>query len=343
MIDFFREKELEPGHSMEDKIVFGSIALGILAILAGLGIYTTVSIQMGGLTILLGFLLLVLPYGIVSFLKRRAVSEMERQFPAFLKDLAESKRGGMTILKSFDSARETDYGRLNNEIEKIHNQISWGIPFPQVMERFSKRMNDSPVIQESVSIILQSYKSGGQITETIESVADNAQMLKEVIQKKNSTLKQQLVIMYVIYLLFIGITIGIYFLMQQLLGLGSPETGTIENVGEFLGDEGTEAAVNYCDGSVGWAEPFCGIAQVFGFVPANITDLGSQAAEEMAYGQMAYYKSVLFSMLMIQGICSAAVAGQISEGTPSAGVKHGLIMLPVAFAVFMLVVRPMGI
>jgi len=77
-------------------------------------------------------------------------------------------------------------------------------------------------------------------------------------------------------------------------------------------------------------------------VPAEITDLGSAEAEEYAYGQMAYYKSVLFSMLMIQGVCSAAVAGQISEGSPSAGVKHAIIMLPLAFIVFMTVVRPMG-
>ncbi len=349
MIEFFKEEEYDPGYATEDKIIFGSLAIGAIMIIVGMLIYSSVSIQIGGLTILLGLLMAVLPYGIISFLRNRAVTEMEKQFPSFLKDLAESKRGGMTILKSFESAKETDYGRLNREIEKVHNQLSWGIPFPIVMERFSKRLKDSPVIQESVSIILQSYKSGGQITQTIESVADNATMLKEVIQSKNSMLKQQLVIMYVIYLLFIGITVGIYFLMQQLLGLGSTDPGALgaiaesDIIGGGGGDNGGEAIVNWCSGDIFWAEPFCGIAQVFGFVPTNITDLGSAAAEERAYGQMAYYKSVFFSMLMIQGICSAAVAGQISEGSPSAGVKHALIMMPVAFAVFMFVVRPMGI
>ncbi len=352
MIEFFKEEEYEPGYATEDKIIFGSLAIGAVMIIAGMIMYSSVSIQIGGLTILLGLLTSVLPYGIISFMRNRAVSEMEKQFPSFLKDLAESKRGGMTILKSFESAKETDYGRLNREIEKVHNQLSWGIPFPIVMERFSKRLKDSPVIQESVSIILQSYKSGGQITETIESVADNATMLKEVIQSKNSMLKQQLVIMYVIYLLFIGITVGIYFLMQQLLGLGSTDPGALGAIAEsdILGGGGGsggsggggEAIVNWCSGDILWAEPFCGISQVFGFVPGNITDLGSAAAEKKAYGQMAYYKSVFFSMLMIQGICSAAVAGQISEGSPSAGIKHALIMMPVAFAVFMLVVRPMG-
>jgi len=341
MIDFFKDQEYQPGYSTEDKIIFGSIALGIVTIIIGGLTYASVSIQIGGLMILLGLMILALPYGVISFLKNRAVSEMENQFPAFLKDLVESKRGGMTLLKSFESAKETDYGRLNTEIEKVHNQLSWGIPFPEVMERFSKRMKDSPVIQESVSIILQSYRSGGQITSTIESVADNATMLREVIQSKKSQLKQQLLIMYVIYFLFIGITVGVYFLMQQLLGLGSPEPGTIDNVTQLLGD-GEGGTENFCNGEILYAEPFCSTAQIFGFVPAEITDLGSAEAEEYAYGQMAYYKSVLFSMLMIQGVCSAAVAGQISEGSPSAGVKHAIIMLPLAFIVFMTVVRPMG-
>ncbi len=342
-MEFFTEEGYNPGYSTEDKVIFGGLIIGAVLLILGMIIYSRGFIQIGGSLIILGILTAVLPYGLVSFLRNRAVTEMEKQFPSFLKDLAESKRGGMTILKSFESAKETDYGRLNREINKIHYQLSWGIPFPQVMERFSKRMKDSPVIQQSVSIILQSFKSGGQITETIESVADNATMLREVIQSKNSMLKQQLVIMYVIYLLFIGITVGIYFLMQQLLGLGSTDPGALGAIAEsgVIG-EGEESIVNWCSGDIFWAEPFCSIAQVFGFVPSNITDLGSAAAEERAYGQMAYYKSVFFSMLMLQGICSAAVAGQISDGSPSAGIKHALIMMPVAFAVFMLVVRPMG-
>jgi len=343
MIDFFKEEEFEPGMSTEDKIVIGSVALGVLIMVIGALIYSRGVIQIGGMTIIIGVITAVLPYGIISFLKNRAVTEMERQFPAFLKDLAESKRGGMTMLDSFESAKETDYGRLNKEIEKVQSQLSWGIPFPEVIERFSKRMKASPVIQQSLSIMLQSYKSGGQITKTIESVGESATMLKEVIQKKNSMLKQQLVIMYVIYFLFIGITVGIYFLMAQLLGLGTPETGTLENVGEFLGDGDDAEIDNFCGPEVPYASPLCGIAQIFGFVPSNVTDFTSDFAEQYSYGQMAYYKSILFTMLMIQGMSSAAVAGQISEGSPSAGIKHAIIMLPAAFIVFMLVVRPMGI
>jgi hypothetical protein len=58
---------------------------------------------------------------------------------------------------------------------------------------------------------------------------------------------------------------------------------------------------------------------------------------------MAYYNSLLFLMLIIQGLCTAAVSGQISEGSPSAGVKHAIVMVPAALITFMTVVGPMGV
>jgi hypothetical protein len=82
-------------------------------------------------------------------------------------------------------------------------------------------------------------------------------------------------------------------------------------------------------------------------VPQNISSgdvtLDSQYAQRYAYGRMAYYKALLFLMLMVQGIATAAVAGQIKEGSPSAGIKHALIMLPIAFVAYVSYVGSAGI
>ncbi|QKQ98467.1 hypothetical protein GKQ38_02990 [Candidatus Nanohaloarchaea archaeon] len=349
MLDFFQEEDFEPGYSLTKKIIYGALAVGGFILLIGLFLYLQGADRIGGIAFILGLLIGVVPYGILSFLRNRAVRQMEDQFPSFLKDLAESKRGGMTIMRAFESAKETDYGRLNSEIEKIHYELTWGIPFPEVMERFNKRMSDSAVIQESTSIIIQSFESGGGITQTIESVGEDATKLKEVIQEKDAKLRQQLVIMYVIYFLFIGITIGIYTMLAQLLGLGSPDPGALSGVKEVLSSQGSgggggSGPTNYCSGAIASARPFCSTAKIFGFIPANVTnDLTSQYANKYSYGRMAYYKSLLFTMLMIQGACTAAVAGQVSEGSPSAGVKHALIMLPLAFVAFMMIVAPAGL
>lgn len=341
MIEFFEEEDpYETGMSTEDKVVFGSMAVGALFVILGMAVYIAISQQIGGSLLILGLIIAVLPYGIISFLKNRAIREVEDQFPAFLKDLAESKRGGMTILQAFESATETDYGRLNSEIEQIHDELTWGIPLPEVMERFSRRMSESEVIQESISILLQSFRSGGNITKTIESIAEDSSQLKETIQKKDSQIKQQILIMYVIYFLFVGITIGIYMMLSQLLGLGTPNSGALQNT-EFLGGSG--GVTNYCSGDIIYAEPLCSTAKVFGFIPNNITTFTSEYSQTFKYGQMAYYKALLFTMLMVQGVATGAVSGQISEGSPSAGIKHALVMIPIAFIAFMYLVGFSGV
>jgi len=339
-IDFFTEEEYEAGRSSEDLVVLSSIGIGVATGLVGIILYQASS-QLGGALVLLGLLIGVLPFGLISFLKNRAVREMENQFPSFLRDLAESKKGGMTLIQAFGSAKETDYGRLNQEIDKIHKQLSWGIPFPKVIRRFSKRMDSSPVIQELVSILLQSFKSGGDITKTIDSIAEDASSLKETVQKKNSQIKQQIFIMYTIYLLFIGITVGLYFLLAQLMGLGQPGEGALSGL-EVAGGEGS--LPNFCGPSVSLSVPLCESAKIFGFVPDKAVEegLASSFSLKYSYGNMAYYKSLLFAMLMIQGGCTGAVAGQISSGSPSGGIKHALIMIPLGFVIFLTVVGGAG-
>jgi flagellar protein FlaJ len=341
MLEFFKEDDpYDKGMSAENKLILSSLGAGALLIFTGMGVYVGISQQIGGSILILGLIVAVLPYGIISFLKNRAIREVEDQFPSFLKDLAESKRGGMTILQAFESATETDYGRLNGQIEQIHDELTWGIPLPRVMERFSRRMDNSEVIQESISILLQSFRSGGNITKTIESIAEDSSQLKETIQKKDSMIKQQILIMYVIYFLFVAINIGIYMMLSQLLGLGQAIDGALQNT-EFLGGSG--GVTNYCGGDIIYAEPLCSTAKVFGFIPGNITTFTSDYSQTYKFGQMAYYKSLLFVMLMIQGVATGAVAGQISEGSPSAGIKHALIMIPIAFIAFMYMVGFAGV
>lgn len=325
--------------SQKDKIIKYSAIGGLSLIGLGILLYFPLGPQIGGSLMIFGIIAAVLPYGILSFLKNRQLKEMEDQFPAFLNGLAESKRGGMTLLDSFESASNTDYGRLNSEIDQVYNELSWGIPFPEVMERFAERVEDSAVMQNSISIIIQSFKSGGNITHTVDAVADEASTLRNVVKQKNSQLKQQMLIMYVIYLLFIGITLGIYIMLDQFMGFGAQGSGTFSNISQLTGQE--SETIQYCAGNIPAAQPFCQIAEIFGFAPD--VEFGTEEALNYNYGKMAYYKSLLFTMLMVQGISTSAVAGKITQGKAAAGIKHAMVMIPLAFIAFMTIIAPMGV
>lgn len=339
----FLEEEDSPGLTKKQKIIYGYggagigvVIIGFMFAFAGFG---STALSM----IILGVLMAAIPYGIISFLKSRYRDEIENQFPLFLKGLAESKRGGMTLIESFNSAKNSDYGRLNEAVEEAHNQLTWGVPFTEVMERFRLEMKESTVINQSTSIILQSFRSGGDITETIESVAEDASRLRKAVEEKNSKLKQQLLVMYVIFFLFVAISIGIYFILDQMVGFGTEGGGALSNMGEVLGTgSGENEQVKYCTESFSLSTPLCTLAETFNFIPADVNPV-SQEAANMNYDQMAYYKSLLFSTLFIQAISTSAVAGKIINGKAAAGIKHAIIMMLVGSIVFLAIIGPAGV
>ncbi len=252
-----------------------------------------------------GFIIAFLPYGIYYYFRNRKYKRMEAEFPAFLRNLSESIKSGMSLPEAFRQASRTDYGALNNEVERASHQISWGIPFPEVMERFANRTQGSELITRSVYIVLQAYESGGNISETIDAIASNASMIKDAERKKHSVLNQQVYIIYAIHFLFLFIIIGMYYLLDDfMLNIGGAGGGDMNGFG--FGE-----MQNFCQpGSI--AQPLCNICPIFG--------LGS-ATEEICY-----YQALFLLMLVVEGILNGLVVGEVMEGDAAAGIKHSVIM-----------------
>lgn len=159
----------------------------------------------------------VFPYSIVVYLKERKAKAMEDYFPQFLKDISEAKRAGMTIPKAIELSAETDYGPLTNDVRTVRNQLSWGVPFPEAIKLFSKRVTYSTYIKRGLAILLEAYYAGGKIADTMEAVGESTRVLKEVEKERESMLQQQLIIVYLIHFIFIGILVALYRILIPLL------------------------------------------------------------------------------------------------------------------------------
>jgi flagellar protein FlaJ len=156
------------------------------------------------------------PYSFFSYFQKKASVDMEKNLPSFLRDIAESRKTGMTLPQALYKSAQIDYGKLSKELKKMANQISWGVPFHEVLARFSKRSN-SPFIQRSIAIIIEAQESGGALIETLDAVANDARMIKEAEEERKSKLKQQAVIIYAIFFLFMAIVVALQKLMMPLI------------------------------------------------------------------------------------------------------------------------------
>jgi len=187
----------------------GSIAFFLLMFFLG-------PIDMLGFSIGVTLAISFLPYSIYSYLEKKKILDMENNLPSFLRDLAESRKTGMTLPQALYKSARVDYGKLSLELKKMANQISWGVPFQEVLHRFSKRSR-SPFIQRSIAIIIEAQQSGGALIETLDAVASDARMLKDAEQERKSKLNQQSLIMYAIFFLFMAIVVALQKLMMPLI------------------------------------------------------------------------------------------------------------------------------
>ena len=134
-LNIFRKKAPKKGEQrilgLEKKhaILFFSVAaaavLGVTAFLvAGPKMYGLFF----GLAVTVGFV----PYSLYSYSKQRRIRDIEDNFPALLRDIAESRKSGMTLPQAVYKSARIDYGALSPDVKRMANQISWGVPLASV-------------------------------------------------------------------------------------------------------------------------------------------------------------------------------------------------------------------
>ena len=65
-------------------------------------------------------------YGMSEYLHHRRIYKIDTIFPDFIRDIASSRRAGMTFTNAILFASKGSYGLLTEEIKKTAQQISWG-------------------------------------------------------------------------------------------------------------------------------------------------------------------------------------------------------------------------
>lgn len=294
----------------EDLIRYGGLISGISLILLAFFFYITGLQSVGIILFVIGFIAAITPYSFQSYLEHRRLKTMESHFPNLLKDIAESKKSGLSLVKAFQRASKSDYGELNSEIQKVSDQLSWGISFPEVMQRFMDRVEDSGLMSRSLAIILQSFKSGGDISVTMDAIAKDASTIKETEEERKSMMFQQVIIIYAIFFLFVVIVIAMYKILVPLL----ETTSSIQaDTGPFAG-----GSANYCN--VPFVSPMCQICPALGFGEVN---------------KYCYYKALFMFMILIQGLFNGLVASVTGEGDLKASFKHILFMAPPGFFIYL--------
>ncbi len=204
--------------------VLGSLILGV-SIISFNVFFLSSEVQLFTVFNLIGVGLVLGPATIIKYKEYLNSKEIESNFPSFLNDVVSGVEAGMTLPQAIDSASKNDYGVLSPYIKKMAYQIDWGIPFDEVLEILS-RSTGSRVLKRTVSTIIETHRSGGNISDVLKSVGESIREIEKIREERKSHVYSQILTGYVIYFVFLAVIIGLQkFLMPTLVSSGGSEFG----------------------------------------------------------------------------------------------------------------------
>jgi flagellar protein FlaJ len=175
-------------------------------------------------------------YGIFEYLHFKRIYKIDSIFPDFIRDIAASRRAGMTFTKSILFTSKGNYGLLTSEIKKIAQQISWGSSVEDALRDFAHRINTNSV-RRTVSLIIEASKSGGNVADVLDVAAVDAREIKILEGERRVTMATYVIVIYVgmmVFLAIIAILVGTF--IPSLTGAGVEGlSSTMGGIGGSIG------------------------------------------------------------------------------------------------------------
>lgn len=188
----------------ENPIRIGYIAGAIAAVLMVLiYIFNVEFVAPYDAYILAAIVAFILPAYYIHVEDKR-IKNAEEVFPELLRELAQSKKAGLSLVDAFALSSEVEYGVLTETMQNIANQLTWGVSFDQAMGLLAKRF-PTPMIKRSVNMVIEGYRVGGDVALVLQVAADDALELKTLALKRVGELAPYTIISYLTFFVFLGV------------------------------------------------------------------------------------------------------------------------------------------
>ena len=165
---------------------------------------------------IIGGLVATAPPAFAFYSRFRIQKEIEQMFVIFINDLTDGIESGMSLPMALRQCSRNRYGALSKHVNRLAAQVDWGVPFNKTLETFGKNI-ESLVVKRAVRTIIETYKVGGKISDTLNAVSKSLVMIQKISKERSSSVRSQVVMSYIIYFVFIFILIAMQaFLIPSL-------------------------------------------------------------------------------------------------------------------------------
>ncbi len=127
--------------------------------------------------------------------KEKRKKEIMKEFPYALRQISTQLRAGIGLYDSMKSIADSNYGALSEEFQITLNEIQYGSNYVNSFENFSKR-NNIYSIEKFVSQIIRTLNNGGNLADTLNSLADENSYNMKIKYKEYSEKLNAIMLLY---------------------------------------------------------------------------------------------------------------------------------------------------
>lgn len=146
------------------------------------------------------------PLGVAHLLNLMWRRGIDRNIPKVLRGVYESGRIGVSIPQALKMASEQDLGPLTKELKRMVNQMSWGRTIEEATEDLIKRTG-TPLSRRTFSLILEAYKTGGDIEEMMSALYKHISEMQITLQGRRAMMRPYITYVYMTFFVFLAIDV----------------------------------------------------------------------------------------------------------------------------------------
>ncbi|MEE3418486.1 MAG: type II secretion system F family protein [Methanosphaera sp.] len=150
------------------------------------------------LSLKLGIILIgypILKSNIPKIKSEKRKKEIVREFPYALRQISTQLKAGIGLYDSMKSIADSNYGILSEEFQITLNEIQYGSNYVESFENLSKRIN-LPSIEKFVGQIIRTLNNGGNLAETLNTLADENSYNMKIKYKEYSEKLNAIMLLY---------------------------------------------------------------------------------------------------------------------------------------------------
>ncbi|WP_415280574.1 type II secretion system F family protein [Candidatus Nitrososphaera sp. FF02] len=128
----------------------------------------------------------------------RNMRGMEAELPSYLRDIAESRKAGLSPEKCVIYASERlRKGEFQSVVKAFANQLEWGVPLRKIYANLSSAMRSYSALVH-FRILIEAIESGGGYTTSLDILAKSSEATANTEKEKASMLKPYFIIAFMV-------------------------------------------------------------------------------------------------------------------------------------------------